>query len=175
MPTAFIAAMDKALARQLGENGTEELTAGGVGDALVALFFKLTRGAPASDLRELVARARAEDGSAERLVDLVVLAFQTRATRGMGKGEKDIFYALLLILAEVDPKAVEAILSLVPHYGYFKDWFALLEAADKAKVTPSPTPSPSPTPTPSPTLPGARVQAGGVEDPLARSRPAPCR
>ena len=91
MTTAFIAAMDKAHGRRLGENGTEELTAGGVGDALVALFFKLTRGAPAADLRELVARARAEDGSAERLVDLFVLAYQTRATRGMGKGEKDIF------------------------------------------------------------------------------------
>ena len=36
----FMKAMD---ARTLGENGSCELTASGVGDPLVALFFKLVR------------------------------------------------------------------------------------------------------------------------------------
>ena len=78
----FIAAMDS---RILGENGAPELTAKGVGEPLVALFFKLVRGMPEATLRELMA-ACTKAGSASSYADLVVLCFQTRATRGMGKG-----------------------------------------------------------------------------------------
>ena len=78
----FIAAMDS---RILDENGAPELTAKGVGEPLVALFFKLVRGMPEATLRELMA-ACTKAGSASTYADLVVLAFLTRATRGIGKG-----------------------------------------------------------------------------------------
>ncbi len=87
----FIEAMDS---RGVGENGAPELTAKGVGEPLVALFFKLVRGMPEATLRELMA-ACTKAGSASSYADVVVLAFQSRATRGMGKGEKDVFYRML--------------------------------------------------------------------------------
>ena len=45
MTNPFIAAMDT---RNLGENGAPELSASGVGEPLVALFFKLVRSQPAA-------------------------------------------------------------------------------------------------------------------------------
>ena len=114
----FIEAMDS---RRLGENGAPELTAKGVGEPLVALFFKLVRGMPEATLRELMAACTKEGSYA----DLVVLAFQTRATRGMGKGEKDLFYRMLAKLPE---EAVLATLPLVPHFGYYKDYLLMMEA-----------------------------------------------
>ena len=43
MTNPFVATMD---ARRLGENGAPELSAAGVGEPLVALFFKLVRNLP---------------------------------------------------------------------------------------------------------------------------------
>ena len=116
----FIEAMDS---RGVGENGAPELTAKGVGEPLVALFFKLVRGMPEATLRELMA-ACTKAGSASTYADVVVLAFQTRATRGMGKGEKDLFYQMLAKLPE---EAVLATLPLVPHFGYYKDYLLLMK------------------------------------------------
>ena len=89
-------------ARCLGENGAPELTAKGVDEPLVALFFKLVRDLPDASLKELLAGCT---GGPADLADLVVLAFQTRATRGMGKGEKMLFYKMLALLP------VEAVLA----------------------------------------------------------------
>ena len=116
----FVAAMDS---RILGENGAPELTAKGVGEPLVALFFKLVRGMPEATLCELMA-ACTKAGSASSYADVVVLAFQSRATRGMGKGEKDLFYRMLAKLPE---EAVLATLPLVPHFGYYKDYLLLMK------------------------------------------------
>ena len=117
---AFVDAMD---CRALGENGAPELTTKGVGEPLVALFFKLVRGLPDATLSELMA-ACTKAGSASGYADLVVLAFQTRATRGMGKGEKALFYKMLANLPEA---AVLATLPLVPHFGYYKDYLLMME------------------------------------------------
>ena len=84
--TAFVNAMDAMPIR--GENSASELPVKAVGSPLVALFFKLVRGIPASSLQELMASVPTDEP--ESLADLVVLAYQTRATRGMGKGEKAI-------------------------------------------------------------------------------------
>ena len=124
---AFVDAMD---CRTLGENGAPELTAKGVGAPLVALFFKLVRGLPDATLSELMA-ACTKAGSASGYADLVVLAFQTRATRGMGKGEKALFYKMLAILPEA---AVLATLPLVPHFGYYKDYLLMMETEGMSKA-----------------------------------------
>ena len=67
---SFTNAMD-SLTR--GENGAPELTAKGVGEPLVALFFKLVRGMPEATLHELMA-ACTKAGSASSYADVVVLA-----------------------------------------------------------------------------------------------------
>ena len=123
---SFTNAMD-SLTR--GENGAPELTAKGVGEPLVALFFKLVRSLPDHSLAELLAAC--DDTSPEGAADLVVLAFQTRATRGMGKGEKLLFYKMLAALPEA---AVLATLPLLPHYGYYKDYLAILERKPPAPI-----------------------------------------
>jgi len=133
--SAFTSAMDAPRTQmgtkhRIGENGSLELTAAGVGDSLVALFFKLTRGVYEQSIAELVAACIQEAaGDANALADLVVLAFQTRATRGLGKGEKDATYALL---RQLDEDAVIATLKLMPLFGYWKDLLLIVErASDK--------------------------------------------
>ena len=78
---------------------------------------------PEATLSELMA-ACTKAGSASTYADVVVLAFQTRATRGMGKGEKDLFYQMLAKLPE---EAVLATLPLVPHFGYYKDYLLMMK------------------------------------------------
>jgi len=119
--SAFVSAMDS---RCLGENGAPALTVAGVGDPIVSLFFKLVRDLPDCDLHELLS-------AVEQSADLVVLAFQTRATRGMGKGEKALFYKLL---ARLDEHAVLATLKLIPHYGYWKDMLLLQEVSGMSEA-----------------------------------------
>ncbi|KAL3915811.1 MAG: hypothetical protein SGPRY_007073 [Prymnesium sp.] len=118
---AFICAMEE---RTPGENGAPELTARALSNPLLALFFKLVRDLPDDSLceqmREAVVCAR--DGSEH--ADLFVLAFHTRATRGIGKGEKALFYKMLSFL---DPLGVEATLHLIPHFGYWKDLLLMQE------------------------------------------------
>ena len=110
LASAFVAMMDSKTA---GENGALEHS--DAGSPLVALFFKLVRSLPDDSLASLTAAVPAEPAS---LADLTVLAFQTRATRGMGKGKKDLFYKML---AALPVEAATATLHLVPHFGYWKD------------------------------------------------------
>lgn len=126
---AFTSAMDAAAKKRkiLGENGAAAHDS--TGTALLDAFSSLVRDLPAARVKELAKAAGAEAGAdPANLADLVILAFQTRGTRSSGKGERDLFYHLLVSLPEagVGLEAVEAVLELVPHYGYFKDWFKLL-------------------------------------------------
>ena len=60
------------------------------------------------------------------VADLFVLAFATRNCRG-GKGEKDLFYKMLLMLSDAfGAETVEPLLSVVPEYGYWKDILQLV-------------------------------------------------
>ncbi|EOD33630.1 hypothetical protein EMIHUDRAFT_363798, partial [Emiliania huxleyi CCMP1516] len=126
--SAFVAMMDSKTA---GENGALEHS--DAGSPLVALFFKLVRSLPDDSLASLTAAVPAEPAS---LADLTVLAFQTRATRGMGKGEKDLFFKML---AALPVEAATATLHLVPHFGYWKDYLLMqgvagIDAAVKDKA-----------------------------------------
>eukprot|EP00316_Scyphosphaera_apsteinii_P020154 CAMPEP_0119306702 /NCGR_PEP_ID=MMETSP1333-20130426/7384_1 /TAXON_ID=418940 /ORGANISM="Scyphosphaera apsteinii, Strain RCC1455" /LENGTH=639 /DNA_ID=CAMNT_0007310069 /DNA_START=78 /DNA_END=1997 /DNA_ORIENTATION=+ len=113
-------------ARCRGENGAAELTAKGVGSPLVSLFFKLVRGLSDQQLKDAMAACpTTPDG----LADLIVMAWQTRATRGVGKGEKMLFYKMLTMLPE---EAVLATLHLLPHFGYWKDVLLLHEVSGMA-------------------------------------------
>ena len=87
---------------RLGENEHTELTAEGLGDALLALFDKLVRGLDDARLRDFVddvlAEAR-ETGVPAGVKNLFILAFQMRWCRG-GKGERKLAMQLLTVLYE---------------------------------------------------------------------------
>jgi len=121
--------------RQLGENGCCELTDEGVGSRRVAFFFKLVRGLSDSSLASYIdliiqesieGRAEGSEESALMVSDLFVLMFQTRNCRG-GKGERSLFYKMLLKLFAHFPETVLLLLPLIAKYGYFKDFMFILE------------------------------------------------
>jgi hypothetical protein len=58
----------------------------------------------------------------ETLEELVVILFHLRNVRG-GYGRRDLFRAMMNILHEYDSSLVNALLPLVPEYGYWKDVF----------------------------------------------------
>jgi hypothetical protein len=124
----------------LGENGHAELTADGLGDAMLAFFDKLVRGLDEARIREFVgdvlaeARARRDP---EGVKNLFVLAFQTRWCRG-GKGERKICHQLLAVLYERYPEVVVELAELLPCYGYWKDLLSLLLECKRVNVDYSP-------------------------------------
>lgn len=147
-PAAFIASLDEhamitnpqgsasanaEAARALTENGAPCYA--DASSALVDLFFKSVRG---TSIDELFNSALNEaDYAPERIVDLVVHAFYTRATRSQGKGEKELFYDQLILLAEnpaIGVQTVLPVLSLIPHFGYYKDYLAILARKPPAAI-----------------------------------------
>lgn len=128
----------------VGEKGTLEYSSQQVGDSLVALFFALVRDIPKerlivlfNDCLDQVKSASASSSSsceAGRIIaDLFILTFQTRDCRG-GKGERSIFYQLLIELFHVYPETVLLVLPLISEYGYYKDYFNLLSATTISPV-----------------------------------------
>ena len=85
----------------------------------VDLFFKAVRSA---NLSELIDKVTSEFKNENDKVDFIVLAFQTRGTRGIGKGEKELFRQFLRkIHSNFGNDVINAILPLIPHYGCWKD------------------------------------------------------
>jgi hypothetical protein len=129
--STFIAAMDSTANRLAnlspGENGMLEQKT--TSSDLLDLFFKAVRNLPVTTLRDMFATVLVNantNNDADLLADLIVLVFQTRDTRG-GKGEKMLFYIMLLELYKNYPETVISLLSEIPNYGYFKDFMNLLE------------------------------------------------
>lgn len=122
---------DHEVKRQFGENSHAELTATGLGDHMVALFDKLVRELGDDEarireyMRQILMEARASQ-DIEQVKNLFTLVFQTRWCRG-GKGEKRLTYKMLKILYEEYSSVVVALLPLLWQFGYWKDYFLLLE------------------------------------------------
>ena len=134
---AFVAAMDASGAamhnKVLGENGAPAHATSE--SPLVDLFFQLVRGLDENKLAQACDAVEAHASSAgaagsnpDELADLIVLAFQTRASRGVGKGEKALFLSMFLWLARRFPETCIALVPLIGDYGYMKDYTKLLEA-----------------------------------------------
>jgi hypothetical protein len=62
------------------------------------------------------------------IVDLVILIFVTRNTRG-GKGEKLLSFRVFLELWDMYPLTAKSLLHLFPHFGYWKDLLLLMDLA----------------------------------------------
>lgn len=117
----FAGVMNNTGTNKTGVNGEEVLTEAGVGDMRVSLFAMLTRKLSASYIASQIAAA-----PAAYLEDLLVMAIQTRDIRG-GKGERDLFYAMVVALYKRVPSAVEALVPLIPEYGCWRDLWELHE------------------------------------------------
>ena len=122
---AFVAAMNASDLQKIGVNGAHVLTEDGVGDARVTLFTMLTRGLDKDSIEKAVDTVIAT-GSENALRDLFVMAFQTRDVRG-GKGERELFYNFLGVLARRRPAVVEQMVPLIPTYGCWRDMWVLAE------------------------------------------------
>lgn len=105
---------------QRGENGFPEYTALGVGSNVLAISQMVRGGDPTSLVDEVLAR-----GSPQDLVDLVILIFVTRNTRG-GKGEKDLSYKIFVRVWKDYPATASQLLPLFARYGYWKDLLKLM-------------------------------------------------
>lgn len=93
------------------------------------LFFKLIRNLPEGDLKQNMVNIMftiRNDEDTNLLTDLFVLMFQTRDCRG-GKGEKMLFYQMLLELFKEYPETVISLIGEIPFYGYYKDFLLLSE------------------------------------------------
>jgi Domain of unknown function (DUF2828) len=123
----MIASNKRVMSQQFGENGTLEFTDHGLGSKILALS-QVVRGAETSPLVNDVL----QDGSVQDLVDLIVLTFATRNSRG-GKGERLLSYRMFLQIWCSFPETMELLLELFPHYGYWKDLLLLIQEGTAMK------------------------------------------
>ncbi len=117
--------MNAAPLQKIGVNGATVLTEDGVGDARVTLFTMLTRGLGLEYIEKAVDAVIAT-GSESALRDLFVMAFQTRDVRG-GKGERELFYKFVEVLAARRFSVIEQMVPLIPTYGCWRDMWTLAD------------------------------------------------
>jgi Domain of unknown function (DUF2828) len=114
---------DTMLNKRRGENGNPEYTDRGVGSDVLALSQMVREGDPNPLVSAILAR-----GDSNEVADLMVLLFVVRNCRG-GKGEKKLAYDMFLKIWAKYPETCKDLLSLFPHYGYWKDLLLLMVQA----------------------------------------------
>ena len=114
-----------------GENGHAEIAPEVFANKMLAFFDKLVRSLPEHSIRQYIQDILLEDDKEHnedqslRVKNLFLLVFQTRNCRG-GKGEKRISFLMLKILYDYFPSVVLELVSLLPHYGTWKDPLSLI-------------------------------------------------
>ena len=92
--------------------------------ALVSLFLGTQRGVEAEAIARLVGQVLVHGESPGNIADVAVLVMHGRWCRG-GKGERTASLHALSALFTHSPRAVAAIIQLLPHYGCWKDLLEL--------------------------------------------------
>jgi len=126
---SFVQAMNAPGLRKTGVKGSDVYTEEGVGDGRVALFQQLVRGCERTYINKAIQAAFSTTGVTDEVLrDYAVMTFQTRDIRG-GKGERDLFYVLLLALFQARPSLIKPLVELIPEYGCWQDvwklWFGV--------------------------------------------------
>lgn len=107
-----------------GWNGCHEYIS--TDNDLVSFFFKLVRDLSITETFSYFEKI-CNNAPVETLADLVVLTFHTRATRNMGKGERKLFYDMLMGIQKfMGEDVLLKLLPLIPHYGYYKDYIFIM-------------------------------------------------
>ena len=117
--TSFISAMNACPTKKLGVKNSDVYTEEGLNDIRVSLFQMLVRNCSPVYIYNII-----QSADEKYIRDLVVMAFQTRDIRG-GKGERDIFYSMLLSIITRVPQLAEPLIRLVPEYGCWQDLWHL--------------------------------------------------
>jgi len=113
--------------RTTGTKGSDVYNSTGLGNALLELSVKLTRGVTYLDVKALFDKLIGNAIYLEEMIeDLLVLAFQTRDIRG-GKGERlasEHLFKCLLSSPQTREVTLQ-LLDLIPEYGSWRDLFSL--------------------------------------------------
>ena len=122
------------LNRAIGVKGSDVYST--TGDPRVDLSVMLVRGCSGellwTGLDKILAMAKQDLQAFE---DAFVLAFQTRNIRG-GKGERTLALTMFAYLAQRYPELFNThLLDLIPHYGSWRDVFALASSPDTSPFT----------------------------------------
>lgn len=121
--TMQAAKLNLAVQQASGTKGSDVYTSSG--SALVDLNTLLVRNADEAKIKDLLLTVLASGATADE-DDAFVLAFQTRDVRG-GRGERDLFQKMLLVLNEQRPVLLRGVLELVAEYGCWRDLVSLSE------------------------------------------------
>ena len=123
------------LSQGRGENGHAELTAEGLGDALLALFDKMVRGFDEARISSFVADICR--GSHKRRPRAPQEPFCPRFSDALvprGKGERKIFDHLLVVLYERYAAVLVDLVELIPTHGSWRDLLNLLLECNHGNV-----------------------------------------
>jgi len=130
---SFSEALGRVKSVQLGWNGALEYTEEAMSSSLVSLYYKLVRDLNDEYVFEKTLELLSSTSNPKVWVDVIVLAFQTRATRMIGKGERKLFYDMFHAISFFFEKVVMGketcfeLLKLIPYYGYYKDFLYLIK------------------------------------------------
>jgi hypothetical protein len=138
--TSFVSAFQKACnIIDIIENENGAILNKSTTNPCVDAFNKLVRGITMNNLthhvNEIINFAKNNNDSSI-IEDLFVTIFHKRNCRG-GEGEKLITYQLILAVYEHYPMVVNKVITLLPLYGYYKDYFEIwamicnMESLDK--------------------------------------------
>lgn len=109
------------MAYKQGVKGADVYTEEGVGDKTLVLYQMLVRNSSPIYIEEAIHTAFTDPSTTDsQLKDYLVLAFQTRDIRG-GKGERDLFYTMLLAILKERPSLIRKAINLIPEYGCWRD------------------------------------------------------
>lgn len=126
--TSFVSAFQKACnIIDIVENENGAILNKSTTNPCVDAFNKLVRGITMNNLthhvNEIINFAKNNNDSSI-IEDLFVTIFHKRNCRG-GEGEKLITYQLILAVYEHYPMIVNKVITLLPLYGYYKDYFEI--------------------------------------------------
>tara|TARA_A100001015_G_scaffold321595_1_gene453276 strand:+ start:6968 stop:8593 length:1626 start_codon:yes stop_codon:yes gene_type:complete len=107
----------------IGWNGSSQFIS--TNDDVTTLFYKIVRGLSKETIEYYMEKIY-KNGSREDKINMFVLVFQTRATRSMGKGERKLFYEMMVILNKFYGDNISKLLHYIPEFGYYKDYINIL-------------------------------------------------
>jgi hypothetical protein len=124
--SSFIKAGDLMYKNKVrGENGELQLST--TGDSCIDMFFNVNRDTSEGQMKKYIEEmindinSNKINNKSNYIVDIFLTVFQLRATRGMGKGEKKLFYIAINELYKYYPSTILSLINDIPYYGCFID------------------------------------------------------
>lgn len=122
--------------KNIGENGTAQLTVQGIGDPRVALFSGICRDVKKEKIEFLINECLTSDVAPlnELIRDIFLIMFEKRDCRG-GEKEKKIFYDMYKILVQRYPLICRRFYDIIPEYGCWRDLWEIADENDRESLS----------------------------------------